>query len=194
MDSVLGPADFWRWIAICFTWEHQILSNVYFWLFYRLLRYFWRNWNVKNGQSWKKGEKKAHKTQKNVILLYSVAHSAWKNFRHPQTILPQPPPPPILLIVLQKPREFNKMLSLVGCLNGLNARRFDFSEFKVSCLGTLQLPYGGPPRSWRARERSPIPKKMWYSAHPRNFGNHATVCPPARPTVRPSARTTGKLI
>ena len=44
-----------------------------------------------------------------------------------------------------KSRE--SLISLVGCLNGLNARRFDFSEFEVSCLGTLQLPYGGPPRS-----------------------------------------------
>ena len=34
-----------------------------------------------------------------------------------------------------------------------------------------------------ARERSPIPKKMWSSPHPRNFGNHVIV----RPTDRPSA-------
>ena len=32
-------------------------------------------------------------------------------------------------------------------------------------------------RSRSARERSPIPKKMRESTHPRNFGNHGTVHP-----------------
>ena len=35
----------------------------------------------------------------------------------------------------------------------------------------------------KARERSRIPRKIWYSIHPINFGNHVTV----RPTVRLSA-------
>ena len=34
-----------------------------------------------------------------------------------------------------------------------------------------------------ARKRSPIPKKMWLSTHPRNFGNHVTVCPSAHPSA-----------
>ena len=36
----------------------------------------------------------------------------------------------------------------------------------------------------RARERSPIPKKMWQSTYPRNFGNLVTVRPPVRPQQR----------
>ena len=33
----------------------------------------------------------------------------------------------------------------------------------------------------RARERSAIFKKSWYSIHPKKFGSHVTVRPPARP-------------
>ena len=32
-------------------------------------------------------------------------------------------------------------------------------------------------------EQSPIPKKMWFSIHPRNFWNHMTVCLPNHPSV-----------
>ena len=32
-------------------------------------------------------------------------------------------------------------------------------------------------------EQSPIPKKMWSSIHPRNFGDHMTVCLPDHPSV-----------
>ena len=35
------------------------------------------------------------------------------------------------------------------------------------------------------RERSPVvEKKNWLYVHPRNFGNHVTVCPPGGPSVK----------
>ena len=34
-----------------------------------------------------------------------------------------------------------------------------------------------------AQKKSAIPKKMWSSIHPRNVGDHMTVCPPDHPSV-----------
>ena len=41
-------------------------------------------------------------------------------------------------------------------------------------------------------QRSTMGKKMKLSTHPRKFGNHVTVCSPARPTVRPPAPQTNQ--
>ena len=37
------------------------------------------------------------------------------------------------------------------------------------------------------KQWSAIVKEIWLSMHPRNFGSHVTVCPPARPPLRPFA-------
>ena len=44
------------------------------------------------------------------------------------------------------------------------------------------------------KRRSAVGKETWLSMHPRNFGSHVTVCPPARlpthPSVHPHHRHT----
>ena len=62
--------------------------------------------------------------------------------------------------------------------------------FVASSLGTafqlIWTHYSGPlARTERAAEH--MGKKIWLSMHPRNFCNHVTLRPFARPTARPSA-------
>ena len=59
--------------------------------------------------------------------------------------------------------------------------------FKRTCKNAKG---GGSTRARKARNRSPIPKKMWQYTHPRNFGNHVTVRPTEQPPICPYHRET----
>ena len=65
-----------------------------------------------------------------------------------------------------------------------------FIKWAIVFKRTCQNVKGGSTRARSARERSPIPKKMWQYTHPRNFGNHVTVRPTEWPSICPHHRET----